>query len=174
MEIIPKETPKIPRWLDVLFYLSAGLLIFVFISYFLVSQSIKAAAKAEQEIDLKLANEVSKSADLKKEILTYQKKIKDFSGVINGHKETLNIFGFIEKQCHPKVWFSEFEFDTKDGSVVVSGEAQSFQALGQQMLIFRGQEMITSASLESITMDKGGVISFEISLSLNPLIFVFK
>lgn len=174
MEIIPKETPKIPPWLDILFYLSAGLLIFVFISYFLVSQSIKAAGKAEQEIDAKLAAEVSRSAELKKEILTYQKKIKDFSGVISGHMENSNIFAFIEKQCHPRVWFSEFDLDTKEGVVTLSGETQSFQALGQQMIIFRDQEVVKSASLKGVTMDGGGQISFELSLSFDPSIFIFK
>lgn len=174
MEIIPKETPKIPPWLDILFYLSAGLLIFVFISYFLVSQSIKTSQKAMEQIDAELATEVSKSAALKSEILTYQKKINDFSGVINGHPEASNIFDLVERQCHPRVWFSDFDLDIKQGKFSLSGQAQNFQALGQQMLIFRDQDIITSASLDSIVMEKGGRIGFKVSLSLNPSIFAFK
>jgi hypothetical protein len=174
MEIIPKDTPKIPPWLDILFYLSVGLLIFVLISYFLVSQSIKASLKSQEELDAQLADSTSKSAKLKNEILTYQKKIKDFSGIIGEHAESSNIFSFIEKQCHPRVWFSGFEYNTKDIKVIVTGEAQSFQSLGQQMLIFRAEDMISSASLYKVSMEKGGKIGFEISISFAPSIIVFK
>lgn len=174
MEIIPKEAPKIPPWLDILFYLSAGLLIFVFISYFLVSQSIKASQKAQLEADVKLASEDLKSSKLKKEILTYQKKINDFSVVINGHLETSNAFGFIESKCHPKVWFSSFSLNSKDGGIELSGEAQNFQALGQQMIIFRDEALITKSSLGSISMEKGGSIGFNVTLSLDPSVFIFK
>jgi hypothetical protein len=173
MEIIPKEAPKIPPWLDILFYLSAGLLIFVFISYFLVSQSIKASQKAQLEADVKLASEDLKSSKLKKEILTYQKKINDFSVVINGHLEASNAFGFIESKCHPSVWFSNFSLKTKTGNIELSGEAQNFQALGQQMIIFRDEPMITKSSLDSITMGKGGSIGFKVTLSLDPSVFIF-
>ncbi|MCX6760612.1 MAG: hypothetical protein NTZ84_00690 [Candidatus Nealsonbacteria bacterium] len=174
MEIIPKEVPKIPPWLDILFYLSVGFLIFVFISYFLVIQSIKASQKNQEEIVASLASEVSKSSELKKEILTYQKKINDFSSVINGHPETLSVFDFIEKQCHPRVWFNDFGLNINEGKVILSGTAKSFQDLGQQMLIFRDEKMIKSASLDSVTMEKGGEVGFKVSLSFDPSIFIFK
>ena len=153
MEIIPKEAPKIPPWIDVLFYLSAGLLIFVFISYFLVSQSVKASQKAQLEADVKLASEDLKSSKLKTEILTYQKKINDFSVVINGHLESSNAFGFIESKCHPRVWFSNFSLNPKTGEIAITGEAQNFQALGQQMIIFRDEALITKSSLGSVMFE---------------------
>lgn len=174
MEIIPKETPKIPRWLDILFYLSVGLLIFVFISYFLVLQSTKASQKAQEELDEKLASEDSRSAELKKEILQYQKKIKDFSSVIGGHPEALSAFELIEKLCHPKVWFNDFSLNIPEGKAALSGQAQNFQALGQQMIILRGDEKIKSVSLDGVTMENGGTVGFKISLSFDQSIFIFK
>ena len=174
MEIIPKEAQKIPRWLDVLFYLSVGLLIFVFISYFLLFQSIKASEATETDLDAKIAAEEAKSSPLRDEILTYQKKIKDFSVVINGHLEASNAFGFIESKCHPDVWFSNFSLKTEAGDIALSGEAQNFQALGQQMIIFRDEPMITKSNLGSITMGKGGSIGFSVTLSLDPSVFIFK
>jgi len=174
MEIIPKETPKIPPWLDVLFYLSAGLLIFVFISFFLISQSIKSSEKLSASLDEQINDENSKSAELKNEILVYQKKIQDFSSVINGHVDNLNLFSFIQKQCHPRVWFRNFSLDARGASVRVSGEAEGFQELGQQIIIFRDEPMIKSVNLGSVSMEKGGKVSFDLSLSFDPSIFIFK
>lgn len=174
MEIIPKETPKIPPWIDILFYLSVGLLIFVFISYFLVLQSIKATESKQAEEQEKLDAETSKSAKLREEILTYQKKINDFSSVIKGHLEASNAFAFIEGQCHPKAWISDFSLNVAEGKIMISGQAQSFTVLGQQMLIFKEERTIKSANLDSISMEKGGVIGFNITLSLEPSVFVFK
>jgi len=174
MEIIPKETPKIPPWIDILFYVSVGLLIFVFISIFLISQAMNAAEKTSLELDNKITSENSKSAALKKEILTYKKKINDFSGVINGHMETSNVFGFIESLCHPRVWFTNFDLGARDGAVRLTGEAQSFQDLGQQMIIFKKESLIKKTNLGSVSMQKGGRVGFEISLTLDPSVFVFK
>jgi hypothetical protein len=174
MEIIPKEAPKIPAWLDILFYLSAGLLIFVFISYFLVSQSIKASQKTQSELTAQLEEQSSKSSELETEIKTYQKKIKDFSAVLSGHPENLGAFSLIEQQCHPRVWFSKFSLDAKVGKVALLGTAKSFQDLGQQMLIFRDEKMIKNAILESITIGQTGEIGFSASLLLDPSIFIFK
>jgi len=171
MEIIPKQTPKVPPWLDILFYLSVGLLVFSFIAYFLFNNSIKTSQKTLAVLEETLSREVSEKATLKNEILTYQKKIKDFSGLISGHLKSSKIFVFIEEQCHPKVWFNDFTLDTEKASVMLLGEAQSFESLGQQMLILRDEKMVKSIELGNVSLNKEGKINFNLNIFLNPSIF---
>jgi len=171
MEIIPKQTPRVPPWLDILFYLSVGLLVLSFIAYFLLNNSIKTSQKNLATLEETLSKEVSEKATLKNEILTYQKKIKDFSGLINGHLKSSKIFVFIEEKCHPKVWFNEFTLNTEKGNVMLSGEAQSFESLGQQMLILRDEKMVKSIELGDVSLSKEGKISFNLNIFFNPSIF---
>jgi len=171
MEIIPKETPKVPPWLDVLFYFAVGLLIFVFIASFIINQSLKSSQKTLEGLESTLTKEVSEKASLKNEILTHQRKINDFSVLIDNHRKASNIFAFMENQCHPKVWFNNFSLNTKEGTVSLAGEAQDFLSLGQQMLILKDEKMIKSVDLANISMKKEGKITFNLSISFDPLIF---
>jgi hypothetical protein len=171
MELIPKQAPQIPAWLDILFYLSLGLLVFTLIGYFVLNQSLKTYQKTLEDLEATLSRQVSEQTSLKDEILTEQKKIKDFSVLINKHLKTSNVFNFLEKQCHPKVWFSEFVLDAKEEKVLLSGEAQDFESLGQQMLILRDDKLIKGANLQSVSMKKEGKIIFDLSLSFNSSIF---
>jgi Tfp pilus assembly protein PilN len=174
MEMIPKQTPKIPFWVDILFYLSVVLLIFTLISYFSLNHFLETSQKTLADLETTLSEEISEKAVLKNEILTYQKKIKDFSRLINAHLKTSNIFDFMEEQCHPEVWFNEFSLDTEAGKVLLAGEAQNFEALGQQMLILRDEKLIKSIDLGGVSLKKEGKINFNLSLSFDPSIFIFK
>jgi len=171
MEIIPKEAQKVPRWLDFLFYFSLGLLIFIFIAYFIINHSLKTSQKTLDDLESSLSKDVSEKSELKKEILTYQKKIKDFSVLLSVHLKASNIFVFMEEQCHPKVWFNNFNLDTKEGKVFLLGEAQDFESLGQQLIILRNEKLIKNVELASVSMKKEGKITFNLSLSFDPLIF---
>jgi len=171
MEIIPKETPKIPPWLDILFYFAIGFLVLVFIASFVINQPLKSSQETLEDLESTLAKEVSERASLKNEILTYQKKINDFSFLIDNHRNVSKIFAFMENQCHPKVWFSGFSLNAEERMVTLTGEAQDFESLGQQMLILRDEKMIKSVGLLNISMKKEGKITFNLSISFDPLIF---
>ncbi len=171
MELIPKQAPKIPRWLDVLFYLSIGLLIFIFIAYFSISHFLKTSQKTLEDLDASISKEVSEKATLKSKVLTARKKIDDFSVLINKHAKTSNALVFLEEQCHPSVWFRNFDLNTNEGKIVLSGEARDFEVLGQQMLILELEKSVKLAELSGISMKKEGKITFSLSLSLDPQIF---
>ncbi len=175
MEIIPKQGPKIPPWVDILFYLSVILLIFTFVSYFAVNHFIKKSQDTLADLEKTLASEISEKASLKKEILTYEKKINDFSRLISVHGKASNVFAFIEEQCHPNIWFNNFILDAEGEKLFLTGEAQDFQSLGQQMLIFREEnDVIKSVELGDVSLKKEGGISFKLTFLLDPSIFTMK
>ncbi|PIV43611.1 MAG: hypothetical protein COS26_00330 [Candidatus Nealsonbacteria bacterium CG02_land_8_20_14_3_00_40_11] len=169
VEIIPKKVAPLSRWVNILFYFSLALLVFCIADFFILGNSIKKSQKALTNLeDSLLSGKTSERISLEKEILKYQKKTEDFSKIIGGHLETLKVFDLLQKNCHPKVWFSSFSLDSKERQVDLSGETQSFESLGQQLLIFQGEDSVESVNLEKVSISKEGKIGFSLSLSLIP------
>lgn len=168
-EIIPKESPKTPTLLIVLFYASLVLLVVLTIVYFRINGSIK----KNQEILAGLENNFLKlqsaeNLSLKKEILDYDRKIKDFKGLVADHKFNSRVFKFLEDFIHPKIWFESFEFQSENAKVVLSGRAKTFESLGQQIMILQQEKQIKDLILEGIAIGKEGDIEFNFSFSFDP------
>ena len=168
VELIPKETPQISKWLNIVFYFALLVLFSSIISFFVLGNSIKTGQNKLQELRMTFfEGRTPERLVLEKEILNYEKKIQDFSSLAPYHLESSNFFNLLEETTHPKVWFSKINFDTEKGKVSFSGVTQSFESLGQQMLIFKAKSSISEVSLEKVSIDKTGRINFDLSLSFN-------
>ncbi len=172
MEIIPKKITQIPRWLNYLFYFSLIAFVSVIISIVIINKSLNDRQITLEELEVSLVQiKTPENISLEKEVRDYERKIKDFAPLIEEHLETSNIFNFLQKDCHPKVWFQQFSLDSRQNKVNVSGKTQSFETLGQQILIFKDDKLVQDIKLEKVSLGKEGKIDFALSISLNPQIF---
>jgi len=172
VEIIPKEAPRPSKRLNALFYFSIFLLALAVGGYFALNSFLQ-----EAEDDLaSLRAEVSQimtpeKIALEQEILTSKKRIDGFSSLIEQHLEASTAFEIVQRVTHPLVWFTTFDFDSRQGAFKVSGETQNFESLGQQILIMEKEEAISTVNLETISISREGKIEFSMSFSLSPDVF---
>jgi len=167
LEIIPKKTSPLPAWLNILFYASMAILVFCISAFFITGNSIKNNQKALLDLEKALSEgRTEERISLEKEILKYQQKIEDFSKIIGGHLTNSDVFDFIQKNCHPKVWFTQFNWESEKREISLAGITQSFESLGQQILILKGNDSVKDLSLGKILINKEGKIEFSISFSL--------
>ena len=175
VEIIPKKAPVLPQWLNILFYFSLVILIFSILGYFILGNSLQNNQKNLSNLEKSLfEGRSSERINLEKEILKYQRNTEDFSQLIGKHLTISEVFNTLQKNSHPKVWFSQFNLDAKEAKISVSGESQSFESLGQQLLIFQDENLIKETNLEQVSITKEGKIKFSLTLSLDPQIFKTK
>ena len=176
IEIIPKTKTKKVSFLDILFYFSLLLFLAFLISYFALNVYQK---RLESELT-NIKKDLEKTPDekaLEEEIfgseknIGYQQKIKDFGVLFNAHKLPVNFFNFLEENTHPKVWFSKFNLDLEKNLLEMSGEAQNFEVLGQQALIFKRQDSIKNMNLPMVSLGKDGKVNFDLQLTIDPKIF---
>lgn len=175
VEIIPKLVKKAPLLQTVLFYSSIAILMIAIIVYFILGIFLK---KSSENIAI-LENELKKDKtaeekNLEDRVLGYQEKIKDFSKLIEDYQQTSEIFYFIQKLVHPRVWFSEVEFNRNDGQILVGGSAESFETLGQQFLIFKNNSLVKDVSLANILIKPDGKIDFTLRFRFDSQIFAPK
>lgn len=173
IELIPKKVPQLPIWLNILFYVSLILLILVIAGFFILNHSSKKARNTLDDLNEELVEkETSKNLSLEKEVLNYEKKIGDFSNLIENHLKTSKVFGIIEKNCHPQVRFTQFSLESDQKTIVLTGETQSFHNLGQQFLLFQRENLIEKTKIENISIAKTGSVKFTFSFILKPQAFI--
>jgi len=172
VEIIPREAPQISPLGKMLFYLASGLFFISLIGYFVLDNSLKNSKEKLADLEaLSIKNQAAtEKVALEKEILTYKNKIDNFSSLISRHLSTSKIFGVIEEINHPKVWFSRFGLDTPQGLIELTGEAQDFESLAQQMDIIKEAKIFEKVELNNVSLTKEGKINFNLSLSFDEAI----
>jgi len=169
MEIIPKETPRLPEWLNILFYILIFIFVVSIISIFILNSSLSNSLEELSSLETTiLQKESPENVSLEDKILLYKDKIRDFSYLVDQHLITSKVFGIVEGFCHPKVWFSNFELNSREGELSLNGKADDFKTLGQQLLILKDEESIISYTLKDALIGNDGKIDFTILINLSP------
>lgn len=180
VEIIPKPTIKAPLGLNILLYFSIVLLIIAVLSIFVLDRLIKNSTDTLDNLKAAIGKTTPEETALRKEISDQERKLNDFSSLLDNHRKISKSFSFLENLSHPKAWFSSFSADPNQSLVRVSGLTESFQTLGEQLIIFQNpplpeqKKLIKSVALSEISIGEGGKIGFTFTLSLDPQIFKYK
>ncbi|MDO8424540.1 MAG: hypothetical protein Q7S70_01195, partial [bacterium] len=142
------------------------------LSFFLLDRSLRNSESSLKNLEETLTREKTpKEATLERDILSLQKKIKNFSQLFSRHSYPSKAFDFVESVTHPEVWISQVSLDARESKVVASGETESFTTLGQQLLILEKNPQIKSFLLSSLSIGKKGRVDFTLNISLDPKIF---
>jgi hypothetical protein len=177
VKIIPKPASKTPLWQQIMLSLSVVIIISTIVGYFVLDyfqkEKMREAKAIEDEISL---IELSEGVELKNELFGKQNKINDFKVLLEDHADYSDLFPFLASICHPRVQFDGLEFSRKNSEYEVSlkSEAESYEALHQQILILKEEERIKKAEVSGISISKEGTVSFSLNLSLNPNLFKFE
>jgi len=172
MEIIPKPVQRAPQWQIIIFYASAVLLIGLILAYFILGYSYKKSSLTSKDLENAIAGEkTSERIALEKNILLLQKRIGDFINLDSNHLLVSRVFTIIEENCHPRIWFSKFNLNSKTNSFSVSGLTDNFTSLGQQLIIFKNNPIFKNVSLTRVVLDKSGQVNFDLSVFLDPKAF---
>lgn len=143
-------------------------LLTLFGSYFYFDSVCKEVLNAINEKQKGLVKTAEEKA-LEDSLAGYQGKISIFENVFRDHRKVLNIFSFIEKTCHPSVYFSDIKYDVKTGETLLDGVATDFMTVSQQVIIFKEQkDIIKKVVLASLAPSETGEINFSLTLSIDP------
>ncbi len=172
--IIPRRVQTIPTWHKALFYFLIFLLIVLAIIYFTLNHLQGEAQVYFDGIEKELSEmETPATLALETEVFSYKKRIDDFAPFLEKHVFSSRIFEFLENETHPKVFFLRTSLDLKSSVVSLSGITDNFLSLGQQLSIFKKQEMVESLGLSNISLSKRGGIEFDINISFNKKLFEY-
>jgi len=174
VNLIPKPIKKISKNQKVLLYFLVFSVFFLTIAYvFLISLEKQAQASlqaVEQQISEQKTPEM---VSLENTIKSYKKEIDEFVPYLNNHVLITKFFDFLEGNTHPRIYFNQMSLKSSSASVSLSGRADSFLSLGQQLIIFNNNPLVKSVSLSNISLSEEGSIVFSLSLSLDLGLFKY-
>jgi len=169
VEIIPKELPKLPKWINIVFYVLIFLAVLSIAIFLILRNSINESTENLANLNSQLLEKnLPETVDLEKEILAYRTQFQDFELILGEHRENTRSFTFLEQIVHPLVWFSSFDLNPSAEEVTLKGTAKNFNSLGQQILILKGREELNDFKLISASINDRAQIDFELNLFFKP------
>ena len=173
---VTPETKK-SLWANLLFYFSLFLLLAPVLSYLMLEYHfIKRDSEALNDLQEKIVKEgTSGEKALTDRVLKTQTEINDFKILLASHKHFSQFFENIKAIVHPRVWFATVMIDVDEQEASFRGVTESFQELGQQILVFKQfleeKNIIKKFEVSNILMDKDGKITFDLVISFYSDIF---
>jgi len=174
-QLIPKEKIKTSSIANTLFLPSLILLIILGGSYaFLKFKNSSIQSEIRNANDQIIQIRAEKDNNTERYVFNAQKKIEDFSGILEKHKITSNFLAFIEEASYEKVKFLELSLNTETNNVSLKGETENFDTLGKQILNLKKSDFIKGLNISNISLNKEGKVSFNVIFSLDSKIFQSK
>ena len=164
--IIPKAPQKMPLMQPLLLYISIGLLIAVFLAYFLLAHFENRADQALADLQEKIEDIGDEEMEAK--VRAAKGKVVDFSSLLADHRKPSGFFDFLEKSTHPSVGFLELELNPLTFEAKLMGFADNFKSVGQQIYIFQEQKLIEGIKINSFSLGAMGEAIFSLDLLLSP------
>ncbi len=159
-------------WMDVVFYFVISLLISTVLCYviFAAKNSFLRQDIEKQIEELNKVGTEQQKAD-EKDVINYKKKITDFTGLMQNHQFTSNVFAFMQQRTMPNVWFKQFSLNEKSATVQLSGEADDLDAVSRQIAVLEKDKYVKSLSTLTSSGDGSARNSFSTNLVLSSDIF---
>ena len=174
VNLIPKPVKKISKNQQILLYFLVFSVIFLTTAYvFLISLEKKAMADLETIEQQISEQKTTGMASLESTIKDYKREIDEFVPYLSNHILITKFFDFLEKNTHPRIYFSQMNLRSSSASVSLSGKSDSFLSLGQQLMIFNNSSMVKSVSLSNISLSEEGSILFNLGVSLDSSLFKY-
>lgn len=170
-----KKSNGIFSYESILFYFSLVMLIAVVGGFFYFNYMLQKTDEEIKTLDETLAKQKTKEQKaLEDEVLSNKQRLQDFPLLLESHKVVTEFFRRLEGRTHPKVVFDLVKISPVEGSVDLSGKADSFESLGQQLIIFKtSPEIIQKVELSKINLNNEGKVDFAFALVINPKITSF-
>ena len=173
VRIIPKPKPKIPGWLNFLFWLSLVLGFCVIGSFFYFRHQIFTLKEKENSLGRQVSELEKKiEEDLKKEgVAEISEKIKYFSELLKEQKTPSKVFEFLRSVTHPRVQIVSLNFNVKDYKMTLGAVTDNFQTLGEQLLVLRKNQYVQNLEVSNISLNKEGKVEFGLNFTLKEEIY---
>ena len=174
VNLIPRPIKRISKKQKALLYFLVFTIISLTTAYiFLISlegQAQNNLEKIERQIT---AQKTTKIINLEKTVKEYKKEIDVYAPYLSNHILVTKFFDFLEANTHPKIYFDKASIRVLLDDVSLSGKADSFLSLGQQLMIFNNSPMVKNVTLSNISLSEEGSIIFTLNISLDSNLFKY-
>lgn len=124
-------------------------------------------AQSEKNIDKKTIEDMSK----------FSKKLDLVRTIVSKHQIVSAFLESLASSTVSQVQFSQFNYTSMDNgtlTVTMTGKAASYASVALQEDMFTKNPYFTSVSFSNLTLAEKGLVSFDVSISVDPKIVVYS
>ena len=110
------------------------------------------------------------SEGVQEEFLIFHSQLVNLEAVLGERGFSRNVFGFLEKNTLPLVYYTDAEYSFDDYSFSISGQANSMRTLVEQMTVFDEAPELERVILDLVNQQESQV-SFTLRLIFQPKFF---
>lgn len=163
----PVEPKK--RNLGFLFFLPVALLIIVVLVY-LGLWGYKLSLDSKNKALDKNIEELNSQRDLKleNEFITIKESIDNLKTLIKKRVYPVSFFNLFEQITLARVWFPNFSVDFKEGKIDGDIEANNYNTLAKQIIVFEQDGHIKKVEVSSVGLRDSGGVGAKIQIEFSP------
>lgn len=109
--------------------------------------------------------EAEKSARL------FAARLSQVGGLLDSHIHSSDVLKLIEEVTYPRVQFTQFTFQSKDGLVSMSGLTDGYINFGQQIIALEANASIHNLHVSNISLNKKGQVAFSITFKVDKSVY---
>lgn len=169
IEIEPVKKNISPRE-NAILLLSILILVVCFGIYFYFSQFVFPQKEAEAlTLTSQLASMGQEDVKAKEsELALAGVFIGDFKILLENNPKTSKFFDVLQEWVHPKIVYSDLNFDVSARKAAMSGQTSGFQNTMQQIALLRQEQTIESYQISNVSLSETGQVSFDLEVILKP------
>ena len=172
VEIVPKPKAKPNIFFNVVFYLSLVFVVLTVGAYLGLYRFEQQESQKLEELKDQLAHQETKELkELRRDLVEDEKKVKEFAILLESYRYGSNFFGFLQEITHPKINWVDTHIDLETYKLTLSGRAESFTVLTQQILFLERDPRVAALDLTNLTLTEDRTVNFGLELSLSPNLF---
>ena len=158
MEFIPKQRTGFLINAKFLHYGVRGVFAVLLLSLILL-QILQSQRENEIEnLGDQLAEQATQEQREKREqISEFRKKTNDYAELLKAQVNVAPLFEFLERNVHTQVFMTNVDMESSLQTATVSGVAEDFKVLEEQLLRFRASPSVQSVVINVGTTDENGV-----------------
>ncbi len=156
------------KWLLVFSILILIVVVVIWTGLFFYDKSL---SSEKDTLDQKMA-ELKKTEDkeMVTKIISLENSLNLVKGLLVAHVYPSKIFAFLEELTLSNVVWEDFSFNAAGTEILLDGRAQTLSVVAKQILVFEGDERVSSVSVSGAQLDQAGGVSFSAKINLNPKI----
>ncbi|MFY9461958.1 MAG: hypothetical protein WAP51_02025 [Candidatus Sungiibacteriota bacterium] len=102
--------------------------------------------------------------DLLNQLVALSNRLAAAREIISGHKFSSNTLLLLERDTHPQVAFSSFQYSADGRKIDLAAKAASYRIVADQVTLLEADPQVESVSFGGLQLDDKGLVSFKLSI----------
>jgi len=106
--------------------------------------------------------------DLLNQLFAISNRLSAAREVLTNHTFSSNVFALLEKNTHPQVFYSSFQYAADTRTITLTAKAGSYRIVADQITIFESDPQVERVSFGGLSLDDKGHVGFKLSVIFKP------